>query len=1078
MSEAHPTNSHAQNPHASPPPRVFTCPAGVSTLEALLNALFSGQLIEGFFPAQEPLLFATTTIYVPTRRAGRDLNALITARFAPAPVLLPRIIPLADLGEEAFWQNPTSTDDIFAPLSVITRTERRLILTSLIQEWGKVVEKALIPLDGNEHEPLLVPASLLDASAMAADLARLLDDMTLWQTPLSAFDLILEERFDRYFEITKRFLAIAREIWPQLLLEWKSADPTQRQDSMLREQAKRIRDGLVHHPVIVVGSTGTLPATAEFLKAVALHPQGAIVLPCLDQHLDGATFAGLQCALSTDPASYTHPQAILGRLLNTLNMDRTQVTALASSKPSLASRERLLSEALRPADTTDMWAVIEHQLTLKEREVALEGVSVIIANDVHEEALSAAIALRAALENPNATAALITPDRLMAERVEAELKRWNITANDTGGRSLIRTPLGTFVMGVGDYLAKPHPEALLALLIHPLTRCGLSAPRLAMAQEALLCGVFQGRVPEKSIPALITHLHIAQKMAQEGRHIPAATRRLTPEHWNAAREALHTLEKYLTPLLSLFEKGVQDVSIMAPLHWEACLHISRDENGESTLLSDEFYSALQNLFEELNACSRVPVFASAFDYTGLIATLMRECIVRPREGLNARVQIWGLLEARLLRADCVVLGGLDEHIWPPAATPDAFLTRSMRLTLGLPPPEQRIGQTAHDFIAAMGHENVIITRALKRGTSPSVPSRFVQRLAAYVGKHAWDTCCERGNYWLDLARQHDAPTPQAAAKRPYPTPPASLQPTSLSVTEIETLIRDPYAIYAKHVLKLTKLEGMRITLDASDYGQWVHAVFETYGRALTHNPYADSHTTFAHATRDALIAYAEFPEITQLWLSRFDPIQKAFCMWDSALRENGTHIAYEAKGHHTFMLRDGTAFSLRGYADRIHITTDGQATIVDFKTGTPPSNTEIYQGLAPQLTLEAMMLSQGGFKDSGFEGLPAHIPLAAIDLTYIKVGGSKVFDIKPVKPPQNKGDKIFSPLPEHINESWQQLVSYLSALRQGTRAFSSRRFPKTRDYGSDYDHLARVKEWSATGGCIEGDESESAEENA
>jgi ATP-dependent helicase/nuclease subunit B len=290
----------------------------------MLDALFSGQLIAGFFPSRDPLALASTTIYLPTRRAERLLTERLLARFAPHPVLLPRMIPLADLGNDELGDENIAHMSSASVLPVLSRIERRLVLTSLVQSWGKTMKQALFPLDRAQEEPLLVPASLADACAMAADLARLLDDMTLWQTPFEALDLIQDERFDVYFSITKQFLSIIRTQWPQLLAQWGMTDPTVHQDALLREYARRIREqqnhGALPTPLIVIGSTGTLPATADFLDAVARHPQGAIVLPCLDQDLDAPTFMGLQNALHDDPSAYTHPQAVMARLLKSMSV--------------------------------------------------------------------------------------------------------------------------------------------------------------------------------------------------------------------------------------------------------------------------------------------------------------------------------------------------------------------------------------------------------------------------------------------------------------------------------------------------------------------------------------------------------------------------------------------------------------------------------------------------------------------------------------------------------------------------------------------------------------------------------------
>ncbi len=151
------------------------------------------------------------------------------------------------------------------------------------------------------------------------------------------------------------------------------------------------------------------------------------------------------------------------------------------------------------------------------------------------------------------------------------------------------------------------------------------------------------------------------------------------------------------------------------------------------------------------------------DYPSFFTTLTRERKVGcAGPSPHPRLRILGLIEARLLQADRIVVGGLDEGVWPVRTVTDAFLNRPMRERIGLDPPERRIGQMAHDFTEALGCHDVVITRALKRDGSPTVPSRLIQRMRAFAGEEAWGTALNAGRRLSGLAAALDAAPPSRA----------------------------------------------------------------------------------------------------------------------------------------------------------------------------------------------------------------------------------------------------------------------------------------------------------------------------
>jgi ATP-dependent helicase/nuclease subunit B len=416
------------------------------------------------------------------------------------------------------------------------------------------------------------------------------------------------------------------------------------------------------------------------------------------------------------------------------------------------------------------------------------------------------------------------------------------------------------------------------------------------------------------------------------------------------------------------------------------------------------------------------------------------------------VKILGLLEARLLDADRVVLGGLDEGVWPPRAETDAFLNRPMRAAVGLSPPERRIGQTAHDFVQALGCPDVIVTRAQKRNSSPMVPSRLLQRLAAFVGKPAWDDLIARGDRYRALARRLDEPA-QAPRPlvRPAPKPDPALIPRALSVTEVETLVRDPYAIFARHVLKLDPLDSLALMPGAADRGTIVHEVLGRFARAAPETLPAAAAELLLQLGQDEFAPIAKaYPELYAEWWPRFERIAATYLEWEEERRGGIRRVHPEIAGHWTFTLPDGSAFALRARADRIEENRDGSFTIVDFKTGAVPSVREVFAGFSPQLTLEAAMLMQGAFRD---------VPKATRvpGLFYVHVsGGRKALDERAIEPGRDESRSLAELVADHRAKLEGLLARYVA----GEAGFVSRPYPKyAKRYGA-YDHLARVKEWS------------------
>ena len=776
-----------------------------------------------------------------------------------------------------------------------------------------------------------------------------------------------------------------------------------------------------------------------------------MVLPGLDLDLDDAAFA-LIGGTAEHAAAFTHPQAALARLLGTLGVAREDVIELGQVTASQRLRQIFLSQALRPAESTDQWGAWRARVDRGALDVALAGVSLIEAADEREEALAIAIAMREVLESPFETAALATPDRELARRVAAELLRWGICIDDSGGDLLSASPAGVLarlaIACAADGLTATN---LVALLAHPRVRVGQDRAEVSRLAPLLEIGVLRAAAAGGGIAHFLSDpagaIGRAESAAGE-RYAHPAQQRISHSEWASLEDLLHRLGAALQPLLSLQSK--HDLKSWLVAHRTALASIVA---GEDAREAGDDGEALDTLFEELAAAAAPDMRFDAESYGSFIAAVMRETKLRGPKNAHPRLKIFGLLEARLMDADLMLLGGLDESVWPPQARADAFLNRPMRAALGLTPPERKLGQTAHDFVQAMGRGKVILSRARKRGGAPMVASRFLQRLAA-LGEESWRGCIDRGAAYVRLARLIDRPqTPPPPMKRPLPKPPLELRPTSLSVTKIETLRRDPYALYAERILGLIPLEPLARAPGLAQTGSAIHAVLDSFVRAHPCGPLpANARDELSQLLRDGLKASLDDPDFRAFAWPRMERMIDFYLRFETGRRDGLLEIKTEIGGKLESTLGDGSLFTLTARADRLERSTDGATTLVDYKTGAPPGTNEILRGFAPQLTLEAAMTRRGAF---GLAADPARI-----EALYLKLGGGDGGKIKKV---EFENDAFMDVAEAHF----RHLIDLLTQFRDPATPYPPRPFPKFAKSYNAYDHLARVREWSL-GGEAEG----------
>jgi ATP-dependent helicase/nuclease subunit B len=1013
-------------------PRVFTIPPSAPFLPTLIQALAEGRLTPGFPASSDPSALATATIYLPTRRACRLAREEFLRVLACEAAILPRIVPLGGIDEDEieFARAAAANDGAAGPElpEAIEGLERKVLLSQLILQWSAT---ARMRRDGMSR----VANSPAAAFMLAADLARLMDDMVTRQAPWARLAELVPPDVDKHWQDTLEFLQIAWTAWPEVLRERNRIEPAERRNRLI--EAERQRLAAAGGPVIAAGSTGSIPATAELLATIAKLAHGAVVLPGLDTRIEAESWGLISGRDGKDEPAYAHPQFAMHALLRRIGVAHSEVTPLAEPAPH--GREWLASEALRPAGATDRWQErLADPVFAAHADTALASIAAIEAANAEEEALAIAVALREAAEVPDKSAALVTPDRALARRVLAALARWDVPVDDSAGEMLANTQAGVFArLAAEAALGGLAPVTLLALLKHPL--CRLDRRAITALERAVLRGTRPKPGTEGLGRALTTFRDELAKLRRNeasSLHRSDPRRRIREADLVAASALVDELKRALAPLETLPNDPIP-FAHMAKHHAEVIdrLGIADDELDEA--------------FDEIIKAGRLSI--SPPDYPELFHAAIAERPVRLAE-TGARVHIFGLLEARLQSIDRLVLGGLVEGVWPPETAADPWLNRPMRHALGLDLPERRVGLTAHDFAQTLGAKEVVVSRAAKLSGAPTVASRFVQRLAAVAGEARWAAALARGARYVELARLLDAPVerPQPVP-RPEPKPPREARPRSLSVTEIERWLRDPYSIYAKHILDLQSLDAIDTPPGARDRGTVIHGAIADFTAQFKDKLPEDIVGELMRLGERHFAALKDFPDAQAFWWPRFQRIAHWFAEFEARRRPNIIRIDAEVSGALEIPLKDG-AFTLTARADRIERRSDGRYAILDYKTGRVPTASQVKSGLAPQLTLEGAMVRAGCFGE-----IPKGASLA--EFLYVAMRG--------VNPPGEEKPIEWkaTTLDAEADEALRRLSEVIQKFDDPNTPYRSLERPMfMRRAEGEYDHLSRVREWSLSGG--------------
>ncbi len=953
---------------------------------AFLPALAHAWLADGGDPAGGLLI-------LPNRRAARALAGAFLQANHGRSLLLPRIIAFDSIDEAAL--SVSGTLDLPPAVPPMMRQA--------------ILSKLILSLNGKNGAPRRLHA----AWALAAELATLLDEAEAAEIDLrETLPGVVAGDLATHWQTTLKFLEIVTHNWPQILDELGLINPAKRQAALMDGQAAAWAANPPAERVWLV-TTNRAPAHARLARAIATLPQGRVILPGYDFALDDESWAALDAG---------HPQYGLAQLLGAIGARREEILlrpAPLSTVPE--GRAALLSQALLPGAALHEWQ--------KPSALGPSGLFRLEAADEQEESTAIAMVLRDALETPGRSTALITPDRQLATRVTATLKRFGITADDSAGEILAHTPPAIFLRLIAQAaIAEFAPLPLLSLLKHPLTAAGDPPETCRANARKLELAALRGPRPAPGFAGIAY--------------------RLRDPRYQSQRDFLTRLETRLAPAAGLPVAVNPADALRAIIKTAESLAETGEDSGAARLWAGEAGAALSDiLLEALPILETMPDFFSEDAANLLDAILAGHVVRKPRtKDGHPRIAIWGLQEAGLQTVDVAVLAGLSEGVWPAQAEPGPWLSRPMRLAAGLPAPDEKIGIAAHDFVSLCCRcPTVILAAPARRDRAPAIPARWLTRLEALLRGAGKTLNQHPAASW---AQQLDTPDCRTLRPKPAPRPPAHTRPNELSISSITTLMADPYAIYAQKILKIRNLDALDEESDQSLFGEIVHAglaAFFSVGRDFQAPQAAAELTNFLHI---AMRAQRPRAALQAWWEARLERIASWIIEAERERRAQKPPIAMALEAASS--LRVGENFRVTGRIDRIEARADGSVFIMDYKTGTPPTAKQVAAGNAPQLPLEGVMAEAGAFGPA-FIGPVTELAFWKLSGRHDKGEDKPLFAAKPAEL-RAAIDAAAANLPRLFAKFADPLTPYLAAPH-----------PDRSTYEDIYKGISRRGEWGGEG---------------
>ena len=915
---------------------------------------------------------------VPNRRASRSLLDAFLRIKGRKPTILPKVIPILEIDDDELFFNEFSLNDFNEfNKKAIENEERIFLFTRMIMS--------------KPNNFGLEQISLSQALNLAIDLAKMMDIAYNKGLSFDKLKDLVPEKYATHWQETLKLLNIITDFWPEILNERNAIDMCEMKKRMLMRQAEIWKKEQSTKNIIIAGVTANFPAIIELMSVVKKLENGEIYFAGIDRFANDEYW---------DAIDEENPHFELKELLLHLNVNREDILDLY--EPTNKEREHLISEIMRPAKVTDKWLKIKDSIDIKK---AIDGIAVINSKSQRDEALAIALKIREVLFQKEKTIALVTYDRTLARRVAVELERFDIKVDDSAGIPLNLSPLGIFLLLIVELANKIESNVtLIDLLKNPYSSFNMCK------------SIFRKKVYDYEF-SLRNHEQISDENISFITNIK-----------NIMNVLVNGIKNEEIDFVELLKIHIKTAEIIA----------SSDEIDGKNILwrGDEGKTAVKFISKLINTGSTLGKIRGC-DYLSLFHELMKMETTRTNYGTHPRISILGPIEARLHHFDYIILGEMNEGIWPKQTSADMWMSRPMKKDFGFNLPERDIGILATDLSIFMACKNVIITRADRVDGVPMKKSRWLLRLETVLkalGSSIDDIICED---FFEISNNADKPLEYKQIQSPQPTPPLYARPKSLSASGVDLLIHDPYSVFAKYILKLYNLDDLDIPLDQRDYGTLIHSIIEEFNNLYPRDIPDDALDILINLGKKHFSEKQIDNELKAFWFPKFINIANWIVNKEKEYRKNVNFIKNEVNGEVIYKVNNDN-FTFKAKADRIDELKDGSLNIIDYKTGKIPSKKQVMSGHAVQLLLEALIAKNGKFEGISNKNLN--------DLIYWQLGSEEL--------------KFSSNEDDILDKCEDFLLKLVSIFNFESTPYCSRPTPKYLPKNRDYEHLARIKEWS------------------
>lgn len=922
---------------------------------------------------------ASALFLVPNRRACQALTAAFVRKQGLEPTILPQIIPIAEIDDDELFFNSFGTSDFFLNEKKTISKEERLFLFA-----------KMIMMKPNDFG--LRQISLAQALNLTIDLANFIDTACNQGLSFDKLNDLVPEKYATHWQETLKLLKIITEYWPLILEEREAIDVSELKKKLLFYTADLWNKEKPNKYIIAAGITASFPAIVKMLNVIRELPNGEIYFAGIDEYADDIYWEAID---------ESHPQFEIKELLDLMDIDRRQISNICS--PLLPEREKFIFEIMRPAQVSNVWRGLQLSPSF---EKAISGIELVECNTQRDEALAIALKMREVLSYPQKTAALVTYDRNLARRVAAELERFEIKIDDSAGLPLSLSPIGIYLRLIAEAAEDRTSQVkLINLMKNPFTLFHHSAAdcRKKVYEYELML-----RSPRKEVNSEV-------------------------------EDFIYNLKNALADFSEMLHSPSVDFGVLIEEHIRLAEELATSDAiaGKNFLWKGDAGKAAAKFITKILEAAKFLGKIEGKDYPALFCELMMLESVRTTYGTHPRLSILGPIEARLHHFDYIILGEVNEGIWPKPAQADMWMSRPMKKDFGFNLPEKNIGILGADLCGFLASEHVILTRAERVDGVPMKKSRWLFRMETVLRALGLDIEALKNNQLFLLAYKLDKPRLFNPIKSPAPCPPVYARPRKLSASAVDLLISDPYSVFAKYILKLYRLNDLDIPLDQRDYGTLVHGIIEEFNNLYPKELPQNALEILLQIGKKHFIEQNVDKELEAFWFPKFENTARWLVGQEDKYRPDVQQVHNEVSGEICYNLAQG-AFRFTAKADRIDLLKDGSLNIVDYKTGKIPSKKQVMSGHAMQLLLEGLIALKGRF-----EGISK---ADVTNLIYWQLGNSSL--------------EIPAKEQDILEKSEEYLLKLVSTFDFETTPYYSRPMPKFVSKNKDYEHLARIREWS------------------